>query len=108
MPRKTLDTQSPANASSIEVVSLRRVSHGNLRTFADVHFGTSLVIMGFRVIKQDGQDAWVSPPQREWQSADGKKHFSPLIELSGSLKQRVEAAILAAWARAEGGSDDGR
>jgi DNA-binding cell septation regulator SpoVG len=79
------------------VTALRRVSRGNLQGFADVAFGTFLIIRDFRIVRQPGQRPWVSPPTREWQGEDGKRHFAPLVELSGDLKGRVEQAVLAAW-----------
>jgi hypothetical protein len=53
--------------------------------------------------QQRGQWVWMSPPSREWQGTDGERHFTSLVELTGSLEKRVEEAILEAWERSEGG-----
>jgi DNA-binding cell septation regulator SpoVG len=94
--------------SEIRVVTIKAVNKGSLRALVDIGLGPSLIVREFRVIQQPGQRAWVSPPTREWQGTDGKRHFAPLVELAGSLKERVEQTILQAWARADGGSSHGR
>jgi DNA-binding cell septation regulator SpoVG len=82
---------------------MKQAAGGNLRAFVDVGLGPSIVIRGFRVIQQAGQKPWVSPPQQEYAGADGKRHYSPIVELAGNLKREIEQAILAAW---EGGQHD--
>jgi hypothetical protein len=57
--------------------------------------------------QQRGRRVWMSPPSREWQGTDGKRRFTSLIELTGSLKSQVEQAILEAWERSEGGHAHG-
>ena len=40
-------------------------------------------------------------PQEKWEGRDGQAHYVALVELAGSLKTRVEAAVLQA-AQAQG------
>ena len=83
----------------VQVTNMERFEQaGNLKAFADVKIGKSLRVYGFRVVQQPGQKAWVSPPQRTWDGQDGKKKYSPIVELSGELKAEVDEAILAEWA----------
>jgi DNA-binding cell septation regulator SpoVG len=92
--------------TAIRVITIRPVNKGSLRVTADISLGPSLMIREFRVIQQGRQRAWVSPRAREWKDEAGKRRFEPLIELTGGLKGRVEAAILAAWRWEEGMLDD--
>jgi DNA-binding cell septation regulator SpoVG len=80
--------------SRIEVLAVSAVSAGNLKGFASVRIGPSLVIHKARIIQQPGQRAWVSMPQEKWAGGDGQPHYTALVELTGTLKARVEAAIL--------------
>jgi hypothetical protein len=68
-------------------------------------FGKSLIIYGFRIVQQPRQKPWISPPQREWIDDSGKRRYTPMIELRGSLKSVVDQAILAVW-QAKGGRDE--
>lgn len=77
----------------------RFVDKGNLKALADVKVGKSLKIFGIRVIQQPNQRAYVSPPQRQWQDKDGKTRYAPMLELSGELKDEVEAAVLLEWTK---------
>jgi DNA-binding cell septation regulator SpoVG len=81
----------------VRVMAVRNVSRGNLRALVDIALGPSLIIRDFRIVQKPGQRPWVSPPTREWQGEDGKRKYTTMIELSGSLKVRVEQAVLAAW-----------
>jgi hypothetical protein len=56
-----------------------------------------LGVNDFRVVKQNGQRAWVSVPQTSWKDAAGEIRYRNLLTLSGELKQRIETAILYAW-----------
>jgi DNA-binding cell septation regulator SpoVG len=85
--------RSPA---SIEILTLTAVSAGSLRAFASVQIGPALTVHKFRVIQQVGQRAWVSPPQERWEDREGQAKYTPLVELTGGLKTRVEVAVLAA------------
>jgi DNA-binding cell septation regulator SpoVG len=89
-------------AAPIEIIALSAlVSAGNLKAMASVRIGPSLFVHKCRVIQQPGQRAWVSMPQERWEDREGKPQYTPLVVLTGSLKARVEAAILQA-ARQQG------
>jgi DNA-binding cell septation regulator SpoVG len=88
-----------ATAAAIEVLAVSAVSAGSLRAFASVRIGPSLVVRKVRIIQQPGQRAWVSMPQERWDGADGQPRYTALVELSGTLRDRVTAAILQAAQR---------
>ena len=71
---------------------------GNLRAFVTLKIGP-LEIKDFRIVQQDGQRAYVSPPQAEY-SRDGKKQFNPLLKYPPEWKEQIETAVFAAWAPA--------
>ena len=87
----TTQLKSPA---TIAIIALSAVSAGSLRAFASVQVGPSLVVHKFRIVQQPGQRPWVSPPQETWKDREGRTQYFPLVVLTGSLKTRVEAAIL--------------
>jgi DNA-binding cell septation regulator SpoVG len=100
MPTESSIAHQHNPPSKIRILTIKQAAGGNVRAFVDIQLGTTVVVHGFRIIQQPGQKPWVSPPQREWTGDDGKRHYAPVVELSGDLKRQVEQAILAAW---EGG-----
>lgn len=51
------------NDARIEVLAIRRLTGDKpLRAFVDVKVG-DWTVCDFRIVKQNGQRAWVSPPQ---------------------------------------------
>jgi hypothetical protein len=90
-----------SNPPKIRIVRVRAVDRGNLKGFADVQLG-GVLVRDFRIIQQAGHRPWVSPPQRSWEGDDGKPYYAAIVELSDTLKPRVERAILAAWQAEEG------
>ena len=70
---------------------------GTIRAKVDVQLGTSLRLLGCKVIQQQGQKAWVAMPSREWVDDHGQKKYAATVELLGNLKAAIEKSILAAW-----------
>lgn len=83
----------------IKVIALRPLNReGPLKAFVDVQIG-QWIVCEWRIIKRDGERAWISPPQASWKDRDGKVRYRILLTIPGELKQRIEAAILSAWER---------
>lgn len=83
--------------SDIEVIALRHLTDGRpLRAFVDVRIG-EWTVHDWRVIKQNGQRAYVSPPQVSWKDNQGAVHYRALLSLPADQRQLVELAILSAW-----------
>ena len=78
----------------ITVTSVRRLDgKGNLKAFAALQLGETMIIEGCRIIQQPGQRAYVAFPQNE---ANGK--FYPIVTaVDKRFKEAVEAKVLAAW-----------
>jgi DNA-binding cell septation regulator SpoVG len=87
----------PKKAPAFEVVDLRLIENaGSLRAYASVKIGP-LTVHDFRIIKQADQDAWVSVPQKSWNTPEGERRFSPLLELPPDWKRPLSDAVIAAW-----------
>ena len=83
--------------SAIEVLKIHAVSGTSpLKAFVDLRIG-SWLIYSWRVIRQNGQRAYVQPPQVSWQGADGKSCYRPMLTTPPSLKTKIDVAILQAW-----------
>lgn len=86
---------------NIQIVEIRLLSSNRpLKAFADVQVG-DWIIYEWRIIKKDGQRAWVSVPMASWKDVDGKVRYRALLSVPGELKQRIEVAILSAWEKEE-------
>mgnify|MGYP001580366193 CR=1 FL=1 len=83
-------------AAKIEVLKTKNIEKGSLKGFASVRLG-GVTIHDFRVIQQSGQEAWVSPPQKEFTGQDGKKKYLPIVELNDTLKAEVQRIVLEAF-----------
>lgn len=81
----------------IEVLNMRLMPLGrSLKAFADVQVG-DWIIYEWRIVKKDGQRAWVSVPMASWKDFDHKVRYRALLSIPDELKQRIEVAILSAW-----------
>ena len=85
------------NSIPITVVG-KRILPGDrpVKAFYDVQIGDWMTF-DWRLIKKDGQRAYVSVPQTSWRDAFGKIQYRALLSIPGELKQRIEVAILSAW-----------
>jgi DNA-binding cell septation regulator SpoVG len=86
---------------NVTITKMTRREAGTIRAMVDVQLGTSLRLIGCKVIQQEGQKAWVAMPSREWVDDHGQKKYAATVELLGNLKSAIEKAILAEW---EGGA----
>jgi len=84
--------------NKVEVIEIRPLNDGrSLRAFVDVQVG-DWVIHDFRVIKQNGQKAFVSPPQVSWKDRETRKiHYKGILTIPSEQKQLIDAAILSAY-----------
>jgi hypothetical protein len=78
--------------SGVEVLRFKHRGGSFLKAYVTVRVG-DWVIHEWRVVKRDGCRAQVDFPQATWRGPDGRVRYQNLLE----LKQRIEAAILAAW-----------
>ena len=80
----------------IEVVDIRKINgDGNLRAFADLKIGGSLIVKGFSVM-QGKMGVFVSMPKKA--GKDGR-WFEILTPLNEGLKQEIKDRVLEAYDR---------
>ena len=88
----------------IEVADIRKINgDGNLKAFADVKVGGSLVIKGFSVLKSKHGGVFVSMPQKA--GKDGR-WFDILTPLNESLKRELYDKVLEAYDKETDGVAD--
>ncbi len=91
----------PQKIPSISVIDIKPVNGTTpLKAFVSVKIG-KLIIHGFRIIQQPNQAAWVSVPQNEYTNREGKKSYSPVIELPEEWKEPLKNVVLDAWENQE-------
>jgi len=90
---------STVTASFIVVDTIKTIDKGNLKAFVTVTINKKVRISGLRIVQQPGQTAWVSMPQSEVKSDNGKPKYYPIVEiLDPTLKQQIQDAVLERWA----------
>lgn len=81
------------------VINIKPVNggSGSLRAFASIQVGP-LIIHDCRLIRQDGQRAWVSPPQTQWTPREGEKpRYKALVEWPDHWKDAITEAVSEAY-----------
>ena len=85
--------------AKITILKIKQSNAGNLKAIVDFQLGQS-EFYSWRIIQQEGQKAWVSPPQESWEK-DGKKQYKPLIKFPQELMRQVSDELIKAWEGAE-------
>lgn len=85
-------------STEIRILELRLMPGDKpLRAFADIQVG-DWVVRDFRIIKQNGQRAFVSPPQISWKDPEtGEIRFKGILTIPPEEKQRIDTEILYAY-----------
>ncbi len=77
----------------VEVVELKHLPKaGSLRALADVKVGP-LIVHKCRFIRQDGQKAFLAPPQETWEDGGGKRHYAPLVTFPDFWRDALTEAV---------------
>lgn len=84
----------------IKILEIRFLNDGRpLKAFIDVKVG-DWVIHDFRVIKQNGQKVFISPPQVSWKDPEtGQIRFKGILTIPPEQKQRIDVEILSVFQR---------
>ena len=81
----------------VKVLDIRLMPMGRpVRAYVDIKLD-NWILYDWRIIKRDGERAFVSVPQTSWKDQNGKVKYRALLSIPGELKQRIEIAILSAW-----------
>ena len=83
-------------APLVTVENIKLINKGSLRAFCTVVIGT-LKIHSCRVLQENDKAAWVSLPQQEWTDREGKKRYSPIVEVPDHIKTVIQDAVLREW-----------
>jgi len=87
-----------------EVVDIRKIdSDGNLKAFADVKIGGSVIIKGFTVMKSKQGSVFVSMPRKA--GKDGR-WFDILTPMDETTKRELQDRVLEAYDRETDGVKD--
>lgn len=83
----------------IKVLNIKEVNNaGNLKAFVDLALD-SVEIRSFKIVKEEGKDAWISLPQTQYKDKDGKTKYFNLINVSNDQKEQIKNTVLKAWGR---------
>lgn len=78
------------------VVNITNLKAGNLKAFVSVRVGP-LIMHDWRIIQQDGQRAYVSPPQAEYVDAEGRKRFRKVLDCPEDWLAEIRKTVLTEW-----------
>jgi hypothetical protein len=87
-----------AKAMNIRVEEIRKLERGSLRGFATVNIG-GIRISHIRIIHPQGREPFIAMPQRSYQTSDGGRRYSNVVDLPDDLTREVEKAVLWLWNR---------
>jgi len=93
-----------AKAMDIRVEEIRKLERGSLRGFATVNVG-GIRISHIRIVHHQGKEPFIGMPQRSYQTNDGGRRYSNVVDLPDDLKKKVEKAVLWLWDQQRHGSD---
>jgi DNA-binding cell septation regulator SpoVG len=82
----------------VKVLEIRLIQNNrSIRAFADIQVG-AWIVRDFRVIKQNGQKAFVSPPQVSWKDPEtGAIKYKGILTIPPEQKQGIDTEILHAY-----------
>jgi hypothetical protein len=80
----------------IRVEEIRKLERGSLRGFATLNVG-GIRISHIRIVHPEGREPFIGMPQRSYQTNDGGRRYSNVVDLPDDLKRMVETAVLSFW-----------
>jgi DNA-binding cell septation regulator SpoVG len=82
---------------NIRVEEIRKLERGSLRGFATVNVGDFIRISHIKIIQPEGKEPFIQMPQRSYQTNDGGRRYSNVIDLPDDLTREVEKSVLCFW-----------
>jgi DNA-binding cell septation regulator SpoVG len=82
---------------NIRVEEIRKLQRGSLRGFATVNIGDFIRISHIKIIQPEGKEPFIQMPQRSYQTNNGQRRYSNVIDLPHELTREVEKAVLSFW-----------
>jgi hypothetical protein len=81
---------------NIRVEEIRKLERGSLRGFATVTVGF-IRISHIKIIQPEGKEAFIQMPQRSYQTNNGDRRYTNVVDLPDDLTREVEKAVLWFW-----------
>jgi hypothetical protein len=87
------------NVISIQIINIKLIKQNNddkksnLKAICDFKLNDS-EFYSWRIIQQDNQHAWVSPPQESRTDESGSKKYKPLVKFKPSLMKDVSTKLI--------------
>lgn len=83
---------------NVKVLEIRPLNNERpLKAFADIQVN-DWIIYDWRIVKQDGQRVFVSPPQVSWKDPEtGQIKYKGILTIPPEQKQRIDTEILHAY-----------
>src|SRR5215831_2398639 len=81
---------------NIRVEEIRKLERGSLRGFATVSVG-GIRISHIKIVHQEGKEPFIAMPQRSYQTNNGERIYSNIVDLPDELKRDIEKAVLWFW-----------
>lgn len=81
---------------NIRVEEIRKLERGSLRGFATISVG-GIRISHIKIVHPEGQEPFIGMPQRSYQTNNGERIYSNIVDLPDDLKRDIEKAVLWFW-----------
>jgi hypothetical protein len=82
---------------NIRVEEIRKLERGSLRGFATVNVAGLIHISNIKIIHPEGKEPFIQMPQRSYQTNNGERRYSNVVDLPDDLTREIEKAILWFW-----------
>ena len=77
----------------MKIENMRKVDFGSVKAFFDVDF-TTIKVKGFKLIQQNGQALWCSPPDEKYEK-NGKPAYKKVVEITDiALAGKISTAAI--------------
>lgn len=81
----------------MKIENMKKVNFGTVKAFFDVNFD-KIIIKGWKLIQQENQRAFVTPPDEKYTDKEGKTKYKKLVDIPDeALKQKIQDAALSAY-----------
>jgi hypothetical protein len=82
---------------NIRVEEIRKLERGSLRGFATVNVAGLIRISHIKIIHPEDKEPFIQMPQRSYQTNNGERRYSNVVDLPDNLTREVEKAVLWFW-----------
>ena len=84
---------------NIRVEKIQELAGDSLRGFATVIVAGLIRISDIKIIQPEGEEAFIQMPQQSYQTNNGERIYSNVIDLPDDLSIEVQRAVLWFWNR---------